>query len=73
MACSVEIAVEVPFTKKTLLKGRIEQGALDESHETYEAWMKQVLLLANHASRNLFSKTDGLRPKQHLARLAPGR
>lgn len=49
----MDISVEVPFSKKTMLKGRIEQGALDESHETYEAWMKQVQLLAKPCSTHI--------------------
>jgi len=69
-ACSISISVEVPFSKKTMLKGRIEQGALDESHETDEAWMKQV---TPPCSMHLPSRSDGSSTKAADIKLTPGR
>eukprot|EP00897_Mesotaenium_endlicherianum_P005127 jgi/Mesen1/4642/ME000241S03681 len=40
--CTLAISLEVAFVKRTMLQGKIEKGALDESTEAYLAWIKHA-------------------------------
>lgn len=49
--CSVRISVDVSFSKKTVWKGKIEQGTFDECKEAFSTWLAE-------AQRTLQEKVD---------------
>eukprot|EP00250_Pteridium_aquilinum_P013255 c21233_g2_i1 orf=927-2954(-) len=43
--CAVHIIVDVSFSKKTVWKGKIEQGTYDECKDVYATWLAEALRL----------------------------
>eukprot|EP00245_Coleochaete_scutata_P017035 TRINITY_DN8165_c0_g1_i1.p1 TRINITY_DN8165_c0_g1~~TRINITY_DN8165_c0_g1_i1.p1 ORF type:complete len:381 (+),score=54.34 TRINITY_DN8165_c0_g1_i1:1-1143(+) len=41
-SCNLRISVNVPFSKKTVLKSQIEKNTLDESRESYTHWLREA-------------------------------
>ncbi|GBG60215.1 hypothetical protein CBR_g3459 [Chara braunii] len=40
--CFLRIYINVPFSKRTYLRSKIEQGAIDECRETYMHWVREA-------------------------------
>lgn len=43
--CAVSVFVDVAFSKKTVWKGKIEQGTYDECKDVYATWLAEALRL----------------------------
>eukprot|EP00899_Mesostigma_viride_P000533 jgi/Mesvir1/10480/Mv21719-RA.2 len=51
--CLITIHIEIPFSKRTMFRGKIEQGATDESRLSYQGWFAQARALLRRNSETL--------------------